>query len=65
MYIYVEFHNVYIHIPESSLPLSSAGGAASKDLWDRVIRLTACAVRPEVQKSSRPLVETRGRTHAQ
>ena len=34
----------------------SSGGAANKDLWDRVIHLTY-AVRPEVQESWRLLVE--------
>ena len=54
--------------PEMMIAISfpeSSGGAAKKDLWDRVIRLT-CAVRPEVQESWRgPLVETWSRTHAQ
>ena len=38
------------------VPLSS-GGAANKDLWDRVIHLSR-AVSLEVQESWRPLVDT-------
>ena len=42
-------NQAYLAVETTSMPLSG-DGAANKDLWDRVIRLT-CAVRPEVQES--------------